>query len=75
MAIKKRVPMREQAPEERIKNFRSVPLGYSVKEAVEEAKRCIQYKNPLCEMGCPVRMKIKKIIDYIAHEEFKPAFS
>ncbi len=29
MAIQERVPMREQAPEERIKNFNSVPLGYS----------------------------------------------
>ncbi|MCK5808446.1 NADPH-dependent glutamate synthase [bacterium] len=74
MAMKKRVPMREQAPEERIKNFDSVPLGYSKEEAIEEAARCIQCKNPTCESGCPVRMKIKEIIDKIAHEDFKGAF-
>ncbi len=74
MAIKERVPMREQAPEKRIKNFDSVPLGYSIEEAVSEAKRCIQCKNPLCEIGCPVRMKIRDIIHYIAMEDFKSAF-
>jgi len=74
MAIKERVPMKEQAPEKRIKNFDSVPLGYSIEEAVSEAKRCLQCKNPLCEVGCPVRMKIKTIINYIANEDYEAAF-
>lgn len=74
MAIEKRVPMREQAPEERIKNFKSVPLGYSAEEAVKEAKRCLQCKDPFCEAGCPVRMKIRDIITYIADENFEEAF-
>ncbi|MEA2104537.1 MAG: NADPH-dependent glutamate synthase [Candidatus Cloacimonadota bacterium] len=74
MAIQRRVPMREQAPEERIKNFKSVPLGYSKEEAITEAKRCIQCKNPTCEPGCPVRMDIKDIIYEIAHENFEKAF-
>ncbi len=74
MSIQERIPMREQAPEERVKNFKSVPLGYSAKEAVSEAKRCLQCKNPLCEVGCPVRMKIKTIINYIANEDYKAAF-
>jgi len=74
MAIKKRVPMREQSPEDRIKNFDSVPLGYSKEEAVQEAKRCIQCKNPTCEEGCPVNMEIKAIINEIANENFKEAF-
>ncbi len=66
--------MREQAPEERIKNFNSVPLGYSAEEAVKEAKRCLQCKNPLCETGCPVRMDVRDIIDLIANEKFEEAF-
>ena len=74
MAIQERVPMREQAPEERIKNFNSVPLGYSAEEAVKEAKRCLQCKNPLCETGCPVRMDVRDIIDLIANEKFEEAF-
>ena len=74
MSIQERVPMREQAPEERVKNFKSVPLGYSAKEAVSEAKRCLQCKNPLCEVGCPVRMDVRDIIDLIANEKFEEAF-
>jgi len=74
MSVKKRVPMREQAPEKRIHNFDSVPLGYSREEAVQEAKRCIQCKNPTCESGCPVKMKIKSIINEIANENFEKAF-
>ena len=74
MYVRDRVPMREQAPEERIKNFKSVPLGYSAEEAVMEAQRCLQCNNPLCETGCPVRMKIKDIIGKIAQKEFEKAF-
>ena len=42
MADKKnRVPVREQAPEVRAKNFEEVCLGYSEEEAVAEAERCL----------------------------------
>jgi len=74
MAIQQRIPMREQDPEVRITNFRSVPLGYSAEEAVAEARRCLQCKIPLCETGCPVRMKVKDIIGLIAEEKFDEAF-
>jgi len=40
-----RVPMREQPVKDRIKNFDSVPLGYSEEEAMAEARRCIQCKD------------------------------
>jgi len=71
---KVRIPMREQSCEKRIKNFDSVPLGYSEEEAMAEAKRCIQCKNPTCEKNCPVRMKIKAMIKEIAKGNFKNAF-
>ena len=74
MKVKERIPMREQDPAERIRNFKSVPYGYSAKEAIAEAKRCLQCKNPMCETGCPVRMKVKQIIKYIAAKKFKEAF-
>ncbi len=74
MAIQKRVPMREQDPKIRITNFLSVPLGYSAEEAITEAKRCIQCKDPVCETGCPVRMDIKDIIKLITEEKYKEAF-
>ncbi|MFN3283821.1 MAG: hypothetical protein ACK40Q_06260, partial [Pseudothermotoga sp.] len=34
--------MPEQGPQERIKNFFEVALGYSEEQAVIEAKRCLQ---------------------------------
>ena len=74
MAVQPRVPMRELAPEERIKNFKSVPLGYSTEEAITEAKRCLQCKDPTCENGCPVNAKIKSIIKEIADSNFEKAF-
>ena len=40
------------------KNFEEVALGYSVEDAVNEAKRCIQCKNPDCVNGCPVSINI-----------------
>jgi len=71
---KTRVPMREQTIEERIKNFRSVPLGYTKEEAMAEAQRCLQCKEPVCEENCPVNMKIKAMIKEIAEGNFKEAF-
>ena len=69
-----RVPMREQKPKERIKNFKSVPLGYNEKEVIKEAQRCIQCKGLPCETECPINMKILEMIREIANANFKKAF-
>ncbi len=42
---KTKVPMREQAPMDRILNFEEVPLGYNENEAQQEALRCIDCKT------------------------------
>ena len=42
---KTKVPMPEQDPNERNKNFNEVTLGYTLEMAQEEATRCIQCKN------------------------------
>lgn len=70
----KRAPMEEQPAEERIGNFRSVPFGYTVEQAMIEAQRCIQCEYAPCERHCPVRMKIKAIIRKIATGKFRDAF-
>lgn len=70
---KKKIPMREQPPKERIKNFDEVPFGYSPEEAVAEAKRCLQCKIPACVKGCPVEIDIPGFIKAIASEDFKLA--
>ncbi|MHC1594708.1 MAG: NADPH-dependent glutamate synthase, partial [Methanotrichaceae archaeon] len=66
--------MREQPAEERIKNFDSVPLGYTEEEAMAEAQRCIQCKDPSCETECPVNMKVRAMIEKVAEGNFEEAF-
>lgn len=66
-----KTPMREQPPGERIKNYDEVPYGYSPEEAIVEADRCLQCKNPKCVEGCPVEIDIKGFIKFIAEEKFK----
>ncbi len=68
-----KVKMPEQPPEERIKNFNEVPLGYSEDQAVEEAKRCIKCKNSPCKEGCPVEIDIPGFIELIAQRQFLEA--
>ncbi|MEO0072590.1 MAG: NADPH-dependent glutamate synthase [candidate division WOR-3 bacterium] len=69
----KKVPMREQDPKARIKNFQEVPFGYTEEEAVLEAKRCLQCKKPGCVKGCPVEIDIPAFIARIAERDFKNA--
>ncbi len=68
-----KVPMREQEPQVRAKNFQEVPFGYSIEEAVAEAKRCLQCKKPLCMDGCPVNVKIPEFIKLIVEGKYKEA--
>ncbi|MEN8249170.1 MAG: NADPH-dependent glutamate synthase [Bacteroidota bacterium] len=56
---------------DRIKNFEEVPLGYTDEQAIEEAKRCLQCRNPHCVEACPVGIDIPGFIKLI--EEGKPA--
>lgn len=71
--IPHRIPMAEQSAEERIKNFKEVPLGYTEDEAVEEAKRCLQCKKPSCMIGCPVDIDIPAFINLVAERKFLEA--
>ncbi len=70
----KRVPMREQDPEVRRRNFNEVALGYSLEEAIEEAKRCLQCKKPMCVEGCPVNVRIPQFIAAVVDGNIEEAF-
>ena len=70
---KSRVPVREQAPEVRRSNFREVCFGYNAEEAVEEARRCLTCKRPLCMEGCPVHIRIPDFISKIKDGQFDQA--
>ena len=69
-----RVPVREQEPSVRAKNFDEVCLGYNEEEAIKEAKRCLQCKNPRCQQGCPVSIDIPSFIKEVAAGNFEEAY-
>src|SRR4030042_3930335 len=71
---KQPVKIKEAESSERIKGFREVVLGYSEEEAIEEAKRCLQCKNPTCIAGCPVAIDIKRFILQVAEKDYKEAY-
>jgi glutamate synthase (NADPH/NADH) small chain len=62
--------MSEQDPAERRGNFDEVALGYSSKEAVAEAERCLQCKDPTCIAGCPVNIDIKSFLARVIDGDF-----
>lgn len=39
-------------------SFNEIDEGFSPKEAIAEAKRCLNCKNPLCKTGCPIENDI-----------------
>lgn len=69
-----RVPVREQEPLVRAKNFDEVCLGYSEEEAVAEAERCLHCAKPLCVQGCPVSINIPEFIQEVKNRDFKKAY-
>ena len=71
--IKGRVPVREQKPEIRNKNFDEVCYGYNFEEAQKEAERCLNCKNPLCVKGCPVSIDIPSFIQEIKRGDIEKA--
>ncbi|MCC8013917.1 MAG: NADPH-dependent glutamate synthase [Eubacterium sp.] len=74
MAVKmNKVPVREQDPKVRAGNFDEVCLGYNAEEAMEEASRCLNCKNPKCVSGCPVSINIPAFISCVKNGEFEEA--
>ncbi|MEO2082596.1 MAG: NADPH-dependent glutamate synthase, partial [Desulfurobacteriaceae bacterium] len=71
--IKKRVPVPERDPKERVKDFREVKLGYTPQLAMEEAKRCLQCAHSPCVEACPVRVPIPQFIKLIEEGKFVEA--
>lgn len=73
MALNK-VPMPEQDPKVRARNFKEVTLGYTEEMAIEEAKRCLNCKNKPCVTGCPVSVRIPEFIAKVAEGDFEGAY-
>lgn len=67
-------PMPEQDPQVRNHNFEEVALGYTPEMAIDEAKRCLNCRNPLCRTGCPVSVRIPEFIAKVAEGDFDAAY-
>ncbi|MCX4269706.1 MAG: NADPH-dependent glutamate synthase [Lachnospiraceae bacterium] len=72
--VLKKVPVREQDPQIRAKNFEEVCLGYNMEEAQEEAVRCLNCKNAKCVAGCPVSIDIPNFIAQVKSGDIKEAY-
>lgn len=67
-------PMPVQDPDKRIHNVDEVALGYTMEDAIEEAKRCLHCKNKPCVTGCPVNIHIPEFIAQVAEGNFEEAY-
>ena len=69
-----KTPMPEQDPQVRAGNFQEVALGYTLEQAVNEAKRCLNCKHKPCIGGCPVGIPIPDFIGKVAEGDLAGAY-
>lgn len=55
--------------------FKEVSCGFSRRQALIEAKRCLQCKNPPCINECPVNIDIREFIGLIVRKDYQAALS
>ena len=68
-----RVSVREQDPNVRARNFEEVCYGYDRDEAMLEASRCLNCRNPRCVQQCPVGIRIPEFIAQVKIGAFAEA--
>lgn len=71
---KEPVKIEERDSQVRAKDFDEVIYGFSEAQALEEAQRCIQCKQPNCIEGCPVGIDIKTFIGHITKKNYAEAY-
>jgi len=70
---KQRQKLQTLDPDYRNKNFEEVENNFSDEQALAEANRCIQCKNPKCVEGCPVNVQIPEFIKKIKEGNIEEA--
>ena len=70
---KVKVPVREQEPKVRAGNFKEVCYGYDTNEAMLEATRCLNCKDPRCVQACPVGVNIPSFIAKVKDGDIEAA--
>ncbi len=72
---KEPVKIQERESHLRVKDFEEVVGGFSEEEALQEASRCIQCKDPKCATGCPVGIDIKSFIGQLNKKDYDGAYA
>lgn len=72
----KREPVKagELPADKRTEGFDEVVAVYSESQALAEAGRCLQCKNPTCIQGCPVNIDIKEFIFQVTRKDYAAAY-
>lgn len=70
---KHRQKSKELSPDYRNKNFEEVETGFTEEQALAEAERCLQCKNPKCTAGCPVNVRIPQFLQKIKEGNLEEA--
>ena len=63
-----------QEPEERVKNFSEVALGYGLEDTLNECERCLMCPEAACVPGCPVGIDIPGFIAKIIEKDYRSAY-
>jgi len=69
-----KTPMPEQEPNVRNANFKEVALGYTLEQAMNEARRCLGCKHKPCVSGCPVGIPIPDFVGMVALGDIAGAY-
>ncbi len=72
---KEPVKIKEKDSGSRVRGFEEVVEGFSEAEALQEASRCIQCKDPKCTAGCPVGIDVKTFIGQIVKKDYDGAYA
>ena len=70
----KKNKMSLQDPLVRVSNFTEVSLGYTLEQALDEAKRCLDCKHKPCINGCPIGIDIPGFIQQIIQGDLEKAY-
>ena len=71
---KTKTPMPVQPPEERVKNYGEVSLGYTPELAHEEASRCLKCPGRYCSVSCPAHVPTTEFIAKVRAGEYQAAY-
>ena len=71
---KEPIKAKELDAKKRASTFEEVISGYNEADTLDEARRCIQCKNPACISGCPVGIDIKTFIRKITEKDYEGAY-